>query len=742
MLKKLDVGTMIKGIFNRDAVKGVRGKMLILFLVLSLVPVGVLTWKAVDVGKQAVRQSEAARIMDLSVRKVDRGSLWFTNHFARQRSIANRIEGDVSGGLMVSEALQINLRDNTFEGANGIALFDSNGRLRGSVGFLEVFSEWDLIKGDPAYAEALKGKEGLSRVIYPGTSGKVDRPLVLVYTPTNYAGRVTGVLVTSLNLDVLAQFVGAHQSDEFEKMYILDAHGDMIVASYHYEDAWLAGEQVAFDNAVFRPGEGQFANTSVARYGDLKDVDVLGAHVEGNFGLVSVVEMEIAEIEKSFAELDQIVNVGLASVSIIVVVIAFLFSYGLTKPISRVSLQLEAISGGGADLTHRLPDRGRDEIARLSKAFNALMESLGNLVTDIARGAEHTDDATKEIAKATEDMGAVSNQIATAIDQVARGAGEQTEGIQEVSVKVEQLAQAINEIAIRAREQVKQVKVSQETIANSVAHGEELEGAVKTLADKSEGALETADSGIAAVGSVISGMQKINDTVGAAGAKVQHFNSLSEEIEMIIEVISDIAEQTNLLALNAAIEAARAGEHGRGFAVVADEIRKLAERSSKSTRDIDTLIQRIKDGTVEAVGAMNDGLKEVSAGKELADQAGEVLKLLQVVVRETNDYAHNMDELVSKTQKAMLDVSKDMEKLEVLANENDSASSMMTGLTEEVVSATTQIAAISEENAASSEEVSASVEELTASAEEVAASAKQLADASAELKRLVSSFEV
>jgi methyl-accepting chemotaxis protein len=209
-------------------------------------------------------------------------------------------------------------------------------------------------------------------------------------------------------------------------------------------------------------------------------------------------------------------------------------------------------------------------------------------------------------------------------------------------------------------------------------------------------------------------MRRIKDTIEPAAAKVKELGERSAEIGSIVEVIDDIAEQTNLLALNAAIEAARAGEHGKGFAVVADEVRRLAERSSKATKEISQLITAVQNGTAEAVAAMNEGTQEVEEGSKLALDAGKSLADILTAVEATN----NQVQMIS------------------------SAAQQMTASSTAVVKSTDNISSISEENAAAAEEVSASTEEMSVQVEDMAASAESLTKMAENLKVLVGRFNL
>jgi twitching motility protein PilJ len=307
------------------------------------------------------------------------------------------------------------------------------------------------------------------------------------------------------------------------------------------------------------------------------------------------------------------------------ILIASLLAFWITRPIKKFVAQSRDILEGETDLTQRIDLTSRDETADLAENINQVFERLYSLASDVQGAAFQ--------------VGASSAEISAASKQMLGGLKDQTLKIEGSTAAVTELSASIQQVASNAAE-------------------------TTSVAEKSN----------VAVTSAVDRMQHIRATVEDASDKMQELGESSKRIGNIVEVIRQISEQTSLLALNASIEAAHAGEHGRGFAVVADEVSSLARRVGQSAKDIEALIQTIKEQTAEAVHSMQVGTEEVEGGTQLVTTTLKDLQQLITVVKDT---------AVAVQEQAIVsdEIARSMDAVQKIANE------VLSGSEESVVQA-------------------------------------------------------
>jgi methyl-accepting chemotaxis protein len=392
------------------------------------------------------------------------------------------------------------------------------------------------------------------------------------------------------------------------------------------------------------------------------------------------------------------------------------------------------------DLTVKIRSHGADDV--LGSALTDMVENVKAQILQVAGNARKLDLASSQLASAAGQAEQATSQISATVQQVAQGITQQSQSVSNTASSVEQMSGVISSVARGAREQAQAVEKASSISTQITVAAQQVAENVQAVTHDSAGAAEAARNGSLTVQNTLKGMQNIKTAVGLSAQKVQEMGTRSDKIGAIVETIEDIASQTNLLALNAAIEAARAGEHGKGFAVVADEVRKLAERSSISAKEIGSLINAIQKTVAEAVAAMQEGAREVEAGVNQAQEAGQaldsILNSAEAVYRQSSQAA----ETAGRMRQASGELVGSVKSVSRVVEENNRATSDMTARSSEVTQAIENIASVSEENSAAIEQVSASTEEMTAQVAEVTASAQTLADMARSLQEVVAKFQL
>ena len=399
---------------------------------------------------------------------------------------------------------------------------------------------------------------------------------------------------------------------------------------------------------------------------------------------------------------------------------------------------------------------GSDEVGQMAAATNMMLvrlratmasyeqarANLAGALGEVHIAAQSVSSASVEVNDAAQQSGQGSAQIAQTIGQVASGASDQAQAAGATASAVNDLQTVIESVRSGAAETARSVEAQASAVHQMTRSIRSASYASSDVQSLGAAAGAAATNGAETVRQTVAGMARIKDAVEGAAVKVTELGAKGGQIGAIVETIDDIAEQTNLLALNAAIEAARAGEQGKGFAVVADEVRKLAERSSRATKEIAALIGDVQQGTDQAVKAMQIGAREVESGAELASRSGAALDEISSAVESSNAAVARIVKAMDDMQESSAGLVSASDAIAAIAQETNAAAESMSGSADQVANAVESIAAISEENSASAEEVSAATEEMSAQAEEVVASASVMADMATQLESLAGRFSI
>ncbi len=369
------------------------------------------------------------------------------------------------------------------------------------------------------------------------------------------------------------------------------------------------------------------------------------------------------------------------SLTLFAIVLAILFSIsisrGIRKNVTKISRSIVEIANAGGDLTKRIEVNTQDELGGLAKDTNKLIDSIAGLVRQVSLMAQNVTATSQELLASAEETSTTINTIAITSSEIASGSEATKSKMNLSSKKMSSLEEAAHFLNTQA-EIVK---------ANSTE--------MLLVAQKGGETVQASSEKIMSLEEI---MSNTSQTVEALGKK-------SNEITSIIGTITDIAQQTNLLALNAAIEAARAGEHGKGFAVVADEVRKLAEQSQQAAHSVKDIILSIQQEVKNIVQQNQQGVIEVISGVEMTNQTNSSLEDIINQTKRTTVVVNEMVEHIQETLKLSNEVAKSFDQVIKITNET--------------ASNTESTAAASEEGSAAMEQITNSVSQLSNQAEEL-----------------------
>ncbi|MFB5089591.1 methyl-accepting chemotaxis protein [Psychrobacillus sp. PGGUH221] len=419
------------------------------------------------------------------------------------------------------------------------------------------------------------------------------------------------------------------------------------------------------------------------------DFKVSGDKVQGILAELITLNVELAE--KSNNEANALYATS-KTITITILVISILFSIGLgyviaqmiSRPLKKVVTLVEQVANG--DLTQTTDIDSKDEVGVLAKSMNVMVESLRKLMQDVTNTSQQVAASSEELTASAEQTSRATEEITNVIQGIAEGAETASVSLEESSTGLEEVTLGIQNIAENSN-----------TITEAGSH-----------------ASAQAKMGGEFVGKTVQQIQAINQSVNASSEAIRSLDKRSQEIGEITKVITEIANQTNLLALNAAIEAARAGEHGKGFAVVADEVRKLAEQSQQSSTQISQLINEIQVDMSRSNDSINQVKTDVKEGLII----------------------------IGKTEESFTVILDSMDKMGMQIDDMAATAEQMSASAQEVTANVTSSVSVARDASMHSQSVAAATEEQLASMEEISSASNNLSEMAMNLQELVSKFRL
>lgn len=408
--------------------------------------------------------------------------------------------------------------------------------------------------------------------------------------------------------------------------------------------------------------------------------------------ITKVLDYQNSKIEEITAEADsaiatsKAISIGVLIISIIISVFLVIYVRKTIKtPLRKVVNSVKIVSSG--DLTEEdIEVKSKDEIGQLSSAFNSMKNNLKTLIYSVQQNTEHLSAAAEELSASTEEVTATTEDVTKRVNATTETVKSSSQAAYESARSMEETAAGVQRIAESTQE----------------------------LHNSSMDASETATKGKEIIRQANDQMNRINQSTESVNVLVQKLSKQTEEIERISKVITEITEQTNLLALNAAIEAARAGEHGKGFAVVADEVRKLAEESKESASQIFALTSEIKLDTENVEKAVSESLSSVQDGVQIIGVAGD----------------------------SFSNIVQAVENMTVQIQEISATSEQISASAEEVSASVNEISRGSSESANDVEQIALAIEEQAATMEQINVVAVELSDKAQSLQNEIQKFKI
>jgi methyl-accepting chemotaxis protein len=657
--------------------KSIRTKFIGWFLLVALIPLITVTLVVENLNSKVLLEQEKNSMHSLVLSKAQATDEWFNSQMAELELVAETdILKSMNKESIVPFLSIVNERSDVFE---TVFTTDVKGTVIAHTTEKSIGSDYS----ERGYVQAaVKGESNFSEVL---TSKATGNRIVVVATPVkDDNGTVIGVLAGSANFEVLVDTFLSNGADSMENVEnielstlitLVDAQ-ERLQVSPEEELNGVPINESDLGEALSSALKKSLSETGISSFERFNEEFLIAyAPIESvGYGLsLNMPESLVLADSKSIQKTAILIIV---LTTILIVILAFFIVNKMTRPILSVANGMTIVASG--DLTvDRVSVKANDEIGDLADSFNEMVTNIKKVIETVATTAEQVAASSEELTASAEETKRATEQITGSIQSVASGAELQATSTEDAGRVITDISSKITHISSN----------------------------IQVTNNMTEETVVAATNGNEIIERSINQMKTIDETTDAASRTINGLGEKSSQIETIVSVIKAIAEQTNLLALNAAIEAARAGEHGKGFAVVADEVRKLAEQSGQASGQISSLIKDIQVEINASISAMKKGKLAVNDGATFVGQAGQAFETIS--------------NAITRVSEQMKDVSITITQIRAGSEEMVSSIKTITHISEEASNNTHEVASASEQQHASMEEITTAAHTLSKMAEEL-----------------------